>query len=94
MNDGSAPIPTSSGQQQRFRLNRGGNRQLNAALYRIALTQMRAGGRGEAYVQRRLAAGATKREARRALVRRISDEVFRRLWQDRVRLAAASTAAA
>jgi transposase len=82
MHNGSAPIPVWSGSPERHRLNRGGNRQLNAALHRIAVTQMRLGGRGHDYIQRRRAGGDTKREAIRALRRRISDEVFRRMWQD------------
>jgi transposase len=82
MHNGSAPIPVWSGNHQRHRLNRGGNRQLNAALHRIAITQIRLGGRGHDYVQHRRAAGDTKTEAIRALRRRISDEVFRRMWQD------------
>jgi transposase len=80
--NGTAPIPVSSGRRDRFRLNRGGNRQLNCALHRIAITQMRLGGPGKAYIERRLAAGNTKTEAIRALRRRISDEVFRRLLID------------
>lgn len=87
MTNGTAPIPVSSGNQQRFRLNRGGNRQLNAALYRIAVTQARMGGPGAAYLQRQLDAGATKPEARRAHMRRLSDEVYKRLWLDRNLLA-------
>jgi transposase len=82
MHNGSAPIPVWSGNTARHRLNRGGNRQLNAALHRIAVTQMRLGGRGHQYIQRRRADGDTKKEAIRALRRRISDEVFRRMWQD------------
>jgi transposase len=82
MHNGSAPIPVWSGNHERHRLNRGGNRQLNAALHRIAITQIRLGGRGHDYVQHRRAAGDTKTEAIRALRRRISDEVFRRMWQD------------
>jgi transposase len=80
--NGTAPIPVSSGRRDRHRLNRGGNRQLNCALHRIAITQMRLGGPGRAYVERRLANGNTKTEAIRALRRRISDEVFRRLLAD------------
>jgi transposase len=83
MYNGTAPIPAWSG-HERFRLNRGGNRQINAALHRIALTQMRDPGRGHDYFLRRRAAGDTKTEAIRALRRRISDEVYRRLWQDSV----------
>lgn len=80
--NGSAPIPASSGNQQRVRLNRGGNRQLNAALHRIAITQVRLGGRGRLYLEKQMAARHSKREALRALRRRISDEVYRRLWRD------------
>lgn len=65
----------------RFRLNRGGNRQVNAAIHRIAVTQLR-GGPGKDEVARSMARGKTKTEAIRALRRRISDEVFRRLVMD------------
>jgi transposase len=82
MHNGSAPIPIWSGSHERHRLNRGGNRQLNAALHRIAVTQIRLGGRGHDYFQHRRDAGDTKKEAIRALQRRISDEVFSRMWQD------------
>ena len=80
--NGSAPVPVWSGDTTRHRLSRGGNRQLNAALHRIAITQMRIDDRGRAYLERRRAAGDTKTEAIRALRRRISDEVFRRLQAD------------
>lgn len=82
MNNGTAPIPVSSGNLTRFRLNRGGNRQLNAAMHRIAVTQSRPDGRGRAYLDKRLAAGDSRKESIRALRRRISDEVYRRLWRD------------
>ena len=82
MHNGTAPIPVSSGNRTRFRLNRGGNRQLNAALHRIAITQIRLDGCGRAYFEHRLAAGNTKKEAIRSLRRKISDEVYRRLWRD------------
>jgi transposase len=85
MHNGSAPIPVWSGNTARHRLNRGGNRQLNVVLHRIALTQMRLGGRGYDYIQHRRACGDTKKEAIRALRRRISDEVYRRMWQDSMR---------
>jgi transposase len=84
MYNGTAPIPAWSG-SERFRLNRGGNRQLNAALHRIAITQMRMPGLGRDYFEHRLAAKDTKREAIRALRRRLSDEVYRRLWLDGLR---------
>jgi transposase len=80
--NGTAPIPVWSGNLVRHRLNRGGNRQLNAALHRIALTQIRCPGPGQEYIAKRLAAGDTKTEAIRALRRRLSDEVFRRLHTD------------
>jgi transposase len=80
--NGTAPIPVSSGRTDRHRLNRGGNRQLNCALHRIAVTQMRLEGEGRAYIEHRRKQGDTKTEAIRALRRRISDEVFRRLVTD------------
>jgi transposase len=80
--NGSAPVPVWSGNVTRFRLSRGGNRQLNLTLHRIAITQMRIDERGRAYLEHRLAVGDTKTEAIRALRRRISDEVFRRLRAD------------
>lgn len=82
MHNGTAPIPVWSGNHERHRLNRGGNRQLNVALHRIAITQMRLGGAAAAYIARRLAMGNTKTEAIRALRRQISDEVYRRLRHD------------
>jgi transposase len=88
MHNGTAPIPVWSGRAERFRLNRGGNRQLNVALHRIAVTQMRLEGAGKTYVAKRLSQGNTKTEAIRALRRRISDEVYRRLWQDEQSVAA------
>lgn len=80
--NGTAPIPVWSGNQQRHRLNRGGNRQLNAALHRIAITQLRLGAEGRAYFDRRRSAGDSKTEAIRALRRQLSDEVYRRLHSD------------
>ena len=81
LHNGSAPIPVWSG-SERHRLNRGGNRQLNAALHRIAITQMQRPGPARDYIERRTAAGDTKTEAIRALRRRISDEVYRRMRAD------------
>jgi transposase len=82
IHNGTAPVPVWSGNAVRHRLNRGGNRQLNAALHRIAITQIRLGGPGKTYLDHRIAAGDTRTEAIRALRRRISDEVFRRLRAD------------
>jgi transposase len=80
--NGTAPVPVWSGNTPRHRLSRGGNRQLNVVLHRIAITQIRLGGQGRAYFEHRRAAGDTKTEAIRALRRRISDEVFRRMRTD------------
>jgi transposase len=80
--NGTAPLPVWSGNHERHRLSRTGNRQLNVALHRIAITQIRLGGLGRAYVEHRRAMGNTKTEAIRALRRRISDEVFRRMRND------------
>jgi transposase len=80
--NGTAPIPVWSGNSDRHRLNRGGNRQLNAAMHRIAITQMQRPGPARDYIERRRAAGDTKTEAIRALRRRISDEVYRRTLTD------------
>jgi len=80
--NGTAPIPVWSSNTERFRLSRGGNRQVNAALHRIAVTQWRGVGLGRAYMTMRMAAGDTKTEAIRALRRRLSDVVFRLLLVD------------
>jgi transposase len=82
MHNGTAPIPVWSGRAERFRLNRGGNRKLNCALHLIAVTQLRLDGPGKDYIAKRVSLGNTKREAVRALRRRISDEVYRRMLQD------------
>lgn len=80
--NGSAPVPVWSANSGRHRLSRTGNRQLNVALHRIAVTQMRLEGRGRDYIAKRRAAGDTKTEAIRALRRHISDEVYRRMRHD------------
>lgn len=95
--NGTAPVPVWSGNVVRHRLNRGGDRQLNVALHRIAITQLQRDGAGRDYLAKRIAAGDTRTEAIRALRRRISDEVFRRLLVDeraRTQVATASSAAA
>jgi len=80
--NGTAPLPVWSGNHERYRLSRTGNRQLNAAIHRIALTQMRCHPSARAFIQRRVADGNTKPEAIRALKRRLSDVVYRALTQD------------
>ncbi len=79
--NGTAPIPVWTG-SERFRLSRTGNRQVNAALHRIAITQWRGVGPGRAFVEARMAVGKSKTAALRLLKRRISDEVLRRLLTD------------
>jgi transposase len=80
--NGTAPIPVCSGNSNPHRLNRGGNRQVNAALHRVAITQLRRYGPAISYLQRRMQNRDTKTEAIRALRRRISDEVYRRMLAD------------
>ena len=82
MHNGTAPIPVWSGNTPRHRLNRGGNRQLNCALHRIAVTQLRWDGPGRRYFERRIAGGNTKKKALRALRRRLSDVIYRALRAD------------
>ena len=74
---GAAPIPASSGRTHRHRLNRGGDRQANAALYRIALSRLRHDPATRAYAQRRTAEGKTKKEIIRCLKRYIAREIYR-----------------
>jgi transposase len=80
---GVAPIPVWSGNSAgRVRLTRSGNRQLNAALHRIAVTQIRLDGLGQAYYRRRIDAGDSKTEALRCLKRHLARIVFRHLTTD------------
>jgi transposase len=76
---GVAPIPASSGKVQRHRLNRGGNRQANSAIYRIMLTRMSNDERTRAYIARRTAQGKTMGEIARMLKRYIAREVYKTL---------------
>jgi transposase len=80
--NGTAPLPVWSGNHERHRLARTGNRQLNAAIHRVAVTQMRCHDDAIAYLKRRREAGNTKSEALRALKRRLSDVVYRALLAD------------
>jgi len=80
---GVAPIPVWSGNTAgRVRMTRSGNRQLNAALHRIAVTQIRLNGLGQAYYRKRLHTGASNREALRSLKRRLARIVFNNLHTD------------
>lgn len=92
--NGTAPLPVWSGNDERHRLSRTGNRQLNLALHRITITQMRIDERAKAYIASRRARGDTKAEAIRALRRHLSDEVFGRMRRDEAARAASFTALA
>jgi transposase len=81
----TAPLDASSGNQQRHRLNPGGNRQLNAALHTIAVCQARDPGPGRRYYLRKLSEGKTPAEARRALKRRLANVIYRRILADQHR---------
>ena len=76
---GVAPIPASSGKTIRHRLNRGGNRQANSALYHIVITRMRHDPATRRYVARRLTEGKTMGEIARILKRYVAREVFQHL---------------
>lgn len=78
---GVAPIPASSGIQQRHRLHRGGDRQLNRALHMIALTRARVDPATRAYIDRRVAEGKTRREAMRCLKRHLARRIHPLLQQ-------------
>jgi transposase len=75
----AAPIPASSGKVRRHRLNPGGNREANHALWRIVITRMKSHPPTRAYVQRRTAEGLTKKEIIRCLKRYVAREVYRHL---------------
>ena len=74
---GVAPIPVSSGRTDRHRLNRGGDRQANAALYRVVVSRLRWYERSRAYVQRRTGQGLSMKDIMRCLKRYVAREVYR-----------------
>lgn len=80
--NGTAPIEASSGPRVRHRLNRRGDRELNHALHIAAIAQISRDTPGRVYFERKLAEGKSKKEAIRALKRRISDAVYRQLILD------------
>ena len=81
---GTAPIPASSGNTAgRMRLNRSGNRQLNTAVHRIAITQIRlTDSAGQRYYRRRRADGKSTKEALRCLKRHLTRTIYQRLHTD------------
>jgi transposase len=87
--NGTAPLPVWSSNRVRHRLSRTGNRQLNAAIHRIAITQKRCHDDAKSYLERRMGLGNTKTEALRALKRKLSDVVYRALLVDATHTAVA-----
>jgi transposase len=83
---GTAPLDASSGEQNRHRLSRAGNRRMNHMLHIAAVTQIRLDTQGRTYYRRKRAAGKKRMEAMRCLKRRISDAVYRQLVADARRL--------
>jgi transposase len=79
---GTAPIPASSGQTSRHRLDRGGNRQLDRALHTIALTQSRTDPRAKVYMGKRKSEGKSWFEALRCLKRHLANVVLRTMLAD------------
>jgi transposase len=79
---GTAPLEASSGEVIRHRLSRAGDRQLNHALYLMAIVQVRHPTAGQAYYRRKRAEGKSPKEALRCLKRRLSDAVYRHLVAD------------
>ncbi len=76
---GVSPVPASSGNTVRHRLNRGGDRRLNKALHMAVIVRMTHDADTKAYVERRLAEGLTKREIRRILKRYLARQIHRAL---------------
>ena len=79
---GTAPVPASSGTHRRHRLNRGGNRQLNRALFTVARTQARWHPPARDYLARKRAEGKTAAEARRCLMRHLATAVWKAMRAD------------
>jgi transposase len=79
---GAAPVPASSGNTHRHRLALGGNRQLNRALFTIAMVQARWHPEARAYLERKRAEGKTAAEARRCLKRHLAAVVYRAMLHD------------
>ncbi|MCW2673838.1 MAG: family transposase [Frankiales bacterium] len=73
---GSNPVPASSDKTQRHRLNRGGDRQANAALWRIVLVRLASDQRTKGYMAKRISEGKSKKEAMRCLKRYVAREFF------------------
>lgn len=85
---GAAPIPASSGKTNRHRLNRGGDRQANKALYRVVICRLRWDPRTRAYMERRTKDGLSKKEIIRCLKRYIARELYQIITSNDLGLAA------
>jgi transposase len=83
--NGTAPLDASSGEQQRHRLSRAGNRRINRALHIMAVVQLRNPTEGRVFVDAKKAAGKTSMEAMRSLKRRLSNVVYARMHADQKR---------
>ena len=79
---GTAPLDASSGEQNRHRLSRAGNRRMNHMIHIAAISQLRLDSDGRAYYRRKRAEGKKPMEAIRCLKRRISDAIYRQLVAD------------
>ncbi len=79
---GASPVEASSGKVTRHRLNRGGNREANSALWRIVLVRLKCDPRTQAYLARRVADGRTKREVMRCLKRYVAREAYLAIRRD------------
>ncbi len=85
---GVAPIPASSGRTTRHRLNRGGDRQANCALYRVVLSRLRWDPHTRAYAERRTKEGMSKKEIIRCLKRYVARELYQIITSNDLELAA------
>jgi transposase len=88
---GVAPIPASSGKRTRYRLDRGGNRQLNCALHRIAVCQGRVHPPAREFLARKQAEGKSRREALRCLKRHLARRVWRLLIDSEINQSTSNT---
>lgn len=79
---GTSPIPASSGNKVRYRLNRGGDRALNNALHTVALVRLKNDEQTRAYMEKRLAEGKTKRETIRLIKRYLARKIYRLLTKE------------
>ncbi len=75
--NGTAPIPASSGKTKRYRLNRGGDRQVNYAIHMVAISRAKDHPESRAFLDRKIGEGKTRKEAMRALKRNLSKRLFK-----------------